>query len=69
MPSLGKSIHLARLEAESSMNDLGTSIDVNPTTLASWEHDLEAPLREHLFRLSLQYPDLIDTFKEREGRG
>lgn len=68
MPSLGRSVHLARLEAEST-NDLSHSLNVTTTTLASWEHDLEAPLREHLFRLSLPFPEIVDTFKEREGRG
>jgi hypothetical protein len=31
--------------------------------LASWEHELEAPMRENLVRLSLQFPSVLETLQ------
>ncbi len=66
MRSLGNSIRRSRVDAQLSVNDLAACLEVDPATLASWEHDLETPVRENLLRLSLQFPDLLVVFQEDE---
>ncbi|MBI5033725.1 MAG: helix-turn-helix transcriptional regulator [Chloroflexi bacterium] len=63
MSSLGNAIRHARRQVDWSQKELARQMGVSQTTISFWERDVEMPRLEHVVKLLLYFPQLIDTLR------
>lgn len=63
---LAATIRNARRNHGLTQKDLAERIGVSQGTISFWENSVEAPTLEHLIRLALEFPDVVESFQGRE---
>lgn len=63
---LATAIRVARRSRGMTQRELAVRVGVSQTTISFWENATETPRLEHLIRLALELPDVIEGFEGRE---
>lgn len=64
--NLAATIRNARRNHALTQKDLAERVGVSQGTISFWENGVEAPTLEHLIRLALELPDVLESFQGRE---
>ncbi len=64
--ALPRAIRTARTKRELTQGELAARIGVSQGTISFWESGTETPRVEHLIALTLELPEIIDSFAGRE---
>ncbi len=64
--ALSRAIRTARTERELTQGELAARIGVSQGTISFWESGVEMPRVEHLVALTLELPEIVDSFTGRE---
>jgi len=63
---LSGAIRTARTQRELTQGELAARIGVSQGTISFWESGSETPRVEHLVALTLELPEIVDSFTGRE---
>ncbi len=61
--SFGAAVRHARTRAARSQGELAAQLGVSQGTISFWERDIELPTLEHLLKLLVEYPELLDAMR------
>jgi transcriptional regulator with XRE-family HTH domain len=63
MSSLGYAIRHSRRHVNWSQQELARQIGVSQTTISFWERGIEVPRLEHIVKLLIYFPGLMETIR------
>lgn len=61
--SFGTAVRHARQRATLSQGELAAQLGVSQGTISFWERDIELPTLDHLLKLLVEYPELLDAMR------
>jgi transcriptional regulator with XRE-family HTH domain len=63
LSSLGDALRVARQRANLSQGALAARLGVSQGTISFWERDVELPTLDHLLKLLVEFPELLDAVR------
>ncbi len=63
MGTFGTAVRSARQRAGLSQGELAARLGVSQGTISFWERDIELPTLDHLLKLLVQFPELLDAVR------
>ena len=66
MVTLGSAIRRARLDANLSQGEVGIRLGVSQGTISFWEREIEMPRIDHLVKLLIEFPALVEFVGEQD---